>query len=360
MQQDRPEITGNRPEDTGLRKPPHAANLPDMNNKVLGCLGIIVLAALCLSILFNFVLLAGSMETTSYPKSSFREQVIEGHGLGSSGTIAVVDLFGVISYSSPGMVEDSMVDDLVAKLKQAREDDDVKAVVLRIDSPGGEVTASDVLYHEVAKTRAVKPVIAYIDSVGASGAYYTAMGATTVMANELSITGSIGVIMQTLNVEHLADKIGITAFTFKSGKMKDLLNPTRQPTPEEMAYVQGLINETYDKFVGIVSKERKLNEKALRGELADGRIVSGKLAAAAGLIDKTGYFEDALDEAHKAAGLDHKARVIRLVAPFRFSNLFRLLSQAPEPPKVQIQIGPELPRMEMGKLYFLSPHLYGR
>ena len=142
-----------------------------MNDKVLGCLGIALLAALGLSVLLNFIFFFGSINTSSSPKPLFREQVVEGHGFSSSGTIAVIDLFGVISYSSPGMVEESMVDEVVAKLKQAREDDEVKAVVLRIDSPGGEVTASDVLYHEVSKTRAVKPVIAYIDSVGASGAY---------------------------------------------------------------------------------------------------------------------------------------------------------------------------------------------
>ncbi|MDX6765746.1 MAG: signal peptide peptidase SppA [Candidatus Methylacidiphilales bacterium] len=330
-----------------------------MNNKVLGCLGIVLLAALGLSVLLNFALLVGDLETGT-SKKTFQEKVIEEHGLGSSDTIAVLDLFGVITYGVPGMVEDTMVDDLVAKLKQAREDENIKAVVLRIDSPGGEVTASDVLYHAVAQTRATKPVIAYIDSVGASGAYYTAMGASKVMANELSITGSIGVIMQSINVEQLANKIGITAFTFKSGKMKDLLNPTRQPTPEEMAFVQGLINETYDKFVGIVSKERKLNEQALRAELADGRIVSGKLAAAAGLIDKTGYFEEALEEARKAGNLGKDARIVRLVAPFTFSHFLRAWSKAPETPKVQIEIGPDLPRMEAGKLYFLSPHLYGR
>lgn len=332
-----------------------------MNNKVLGCLGIALLAALCLSLFFNFALLVGNLDTASSTSSiSFQERVIEGRALGSPGTIAVIDLFGVISYGVPGMVEDTMVDDLVAKLKQAREDADIKAIVLRIDSPGGEVTASDVLYHEVSKTRKVKPVIAYIDSVGASGAYYTAMGATTVMANELSITGSIGVIMQAINIENLADQIGVSALTFKSGKMKDLLNPMRKTTPEEMAYVQGLINETYDKFVGIVSVERKLNEQALRTELADGRILSGKLAAAAGLIDKTGYFEDALAEARKAGGLGDDARIIRLIAPFSFGSFFRTWSKAPESPTIQIQVGPELPRLEAGKLYFLSPHLYGR
>jgi protease IV len=331
-----------------------------MNNKVLGCLGIVLLAALVISLFFNFALLVGSVDTASSSSSSFQERVIESTGLSSPGTIAVIDLFGIISYGVPGMVEDTMVDDIVAKLKQARDDEDIKCIILRIDSPGGEVTASDVLYHEVSKTKAVKPVIAYIDSVGASGAYYTAMGATTVMANELSITGSIGVIMQAINIEQLANKIGVSALTFKSGKMKDLLNPMRPPTTEEMAFVQNMINETYDKFVGIVSKERKLNEQALRNELADGRIISGKLAAAAGLIDKTGYFEDAIAEARTLSGLGEDARIIRLVAPFTFSTFLRSWSKAPEPPKLQIQVGPELPRLEAGKLYFLSPHLYSR
>jgi protease-4 len=332
-----------------------------MGKKIFGCLGLLLVLGLAFSIVLNIALLSQSAGSSSIKGTkSFQESYVEGPTFRPAGKVAVIDLFGVISYGVYGQVHSTMVDDLVAKLKQAREDDAIKAVILHIDSPGGEVTASDVLYHEISKTNAVKPVIAYIDSVGASGAYYAAMGAHTVMANELSITGSIGVIMQTINVEQLSEKIGVSALTFKSGKMKDLLSPTRQPTPEEIAYVQALIDETYGKFVGIVARERELDEATLRAELADGRILSGKTAAAADLVDKTGYFEDAIAEARSASGLGDDAQVIHLIAPFNFSSFLRTLGHAPKTPSLRIQIGPELPQLEAGKLYYMSPHLYGR
>jgi protease-4 len=347
----------------GLRGEGTPARVSGMGKKVFGCLGILLVAALALSVVVNVALLAnaaGKGQSKGGGRGAFQEMVLEGPTFRPSGKIAVVDLFGVISYGVYGQVHDTMVDDIVAKLKQAREDESVKAVLLHIDSPGGEVTASDVIYHEVAKTAKEKPVVAYFDSVAASGAYYAAMGADTIVANELCITASIGVIMQTLNVEQLAEKVGVSALTFKSGKMKDLLNPTRQPTEEEMAYVQALIDETYAKFVGIVARERGLEEEALRAELADGRIVSGKTAAAARLVDRTGYFEDAVQAAREAGGLDEDAQVVRLLAPFNFSAFLRTLGHAPKVPTLRIQVGPELPQLEAGKLYFLSPHLYGR
>lgn len=334
-----------------------------MGKKVFGCLGVLLVVGLALSIVLNVVLIAGVVGkggAAATGGSDFEEMVLEGPKFRPSGKIAVVDLFGVISYGVSGQVHDTMVDDIVAKLKQAREDEQVKAVLLHIDSPGGEVAASDVLYHEVKKTAEKKPVVAYFDSVAASGAYYAAMGADTIVANELCITASIGVIMQTFNVVQLAEKVGVSALTFKSGKMKDLLNPTRPPTHEEVAYVQSLIDETYAKFVGIVARERGLDEAELRAEMADGRIVSGKTAAAARLVDQTGYFEDAVRMARDAAGLDEDAQVVRLLAPFSFRAFLRTLSQAPKGPTVRIQLGPDLPQREAGKLYFLSPHLYGR
>lgn len=317
--------------------------------------------ALAASLVVNVALLADRVGGGS-GDGEFQEVVLEGPKYGASGKIAVVDLFGVISYGVYGQVYDTMVDDVVAKLKQAREDEDVKAILLHIDSPGGEVVASDVIYHEVARTAKDKPVVAYFDSVAASGAYYAAMGADRIVANELCITASIGVIMQTLNVEQLAQKVGVSALTFKSGKMKDLLNPTRQPTEEEIAYVQGLIDETYGKFVGIVARERGLDEARLREELADGRIVSGRRAVESKLADQVGYFEDAVAAAREAAGLsEDEAQVVRYLAPFSWNALFRTMGEAAaSKPVVRLQVGPEFPQLEAGKLYYLSPHVWGR
>src|SRR5207253_297960 len=165
---------------------------------------------------------------------------------GSPDKIALITLRGLISSSVPGTVGDSMVDDLRAALQQARDDNQVKAVVLEIDSPGGEVTASDQIYNAVVKTRARKPVVVYMDTLAASGGYYISCGGKFLMANETTITGSIGVIIQTLNYEQLFNKLGLASVVFKSGKFKDMLNGARPVTPEERELVQSFIMKTYD------------------------------------------------------------------------------------------------------------------
>src|SRR5437870_6706512 len=202
--------------------------------------------------------------------------------------IAVVTMRGLISSSIPGNVSDSMVDDLRAALQQAREDSRVKAIVLEIDSPGGEVTASDEIYSAVVKTRARKPVVVYMDSLAASGGYYVACGGKYLMANETTITGSIGVIIQTLNYEQLFNKIGLTSVVFKSGKFKDMLSGARPVTQEERDYVQSFVMKIYDKFLGTVARERNLSADILRNSVADGRILSGKEALENKLIDGLG------------------------------------------------------------------------
>src|SRR5919106_5228466 len=190
-----------------------------------------------------------------------------------------------------------MVGDMRLALQQAREDENVRAVVLEIDSPGGEVTASDIIYNWLVKTRAKKPVVVYMDSVAASGGYYVACGGKYLMANETTITGSIGVIIQTLNYEQMFNKIGLASVVFKSGKFKDMLNGARPITPEERDYIQSFIMKTYDKFLGIVAKERNLSANLLRNTIADGRILSGKDAFENKLIDGLGELDDAFAKA---------------------------------------------------------------
>ena len=172
--------------------------------------------------------------------------------------IAVITLRGLISTGVAGNVGESMVDDLRWHSSRRATTTNVRAVVLEIDSPGGEVTASDMIYNAVVKTRAKKPVVVYMESLAASGGYYVSCGGKYLMANETSITGSIGVIIQTLNYEQLFNKIGLASVVFKSGKFKDMLNGARPITPEERDYVQSFVMKTYDKFLGIVAKERNL------------------------------------------------------------------------------------------------------
>src|SRR5207248_8212487 len=223
--------------------------------------------------------------------------------------IAVITMRGLISSSLPGTVTDSMVDDMRAALQQAREDNRVKAIVLEIDSPGGEVTASNAIYSALVETRDRKPVVVYMDSLAASGGYYVSCGGKFLMASDTTITGSIGVIIQTLNYEQLFNKVGLASVVFKSGKFKDILNGARPMTPEERELIQRFVMETYDKFLGIVSKERGLPADMLRNNIADGRIFSGKEALNAKLIDGVGQIEDAYAKA-KQLGNAPQATVV--------------------------------------------------
>ncbi|MDR2463962.1 MAG: signal peptide peptidase SppA [Verrucomicrobiales bacterium] len=320
-----------------------------MKKVILAILGISVLGALIVSLLVNLCLIVSAGDRSSGNTRRFHEAYHSGKHKGQK--VAIIDLSGVISYGAPGGL--NMADEFLAKLGQAADDDTTRAVLVRINSPGGEVTASDVLYHALKKADRKKPVVSYIQTVGASGAYYSAVGTRHIMANELSLTASIGVIMQSLNFQGLADKVGVASLTFKSGKMKDMLNPFRPATDEEKTYAQDLINETYGKFVGIVARERKLDETALREGIADGRVVSGKTAAREHLIDATGYIEDALAKAKELAGLPADARVVELQAPFSLAQLFRIFGNSPLE-KIELNISPRSARLEAGKLYYIS------
>src|ERR1700752_727497 len=244
-------------------------------NCKLGCLSIFLFVALCPSLFMNFVLMiaafqrwSGTREAEPIPR--FREILLQRGTRASLDKIAVITMRGLISSSLPGSVTDSMVDDMRAALQQARDDSRVKAIVLEIDSPGGEVPASDAIYSAAVKTRERKPVVVYMDSLAASGGYYVSCGGKFLMANETSITGSIGVIIETLNYEQLFNKVGLASVVFKSGKFKDMLNGARPITPEERKLVQNFIMKTYDKFLGIVAKERSVPADLLRNTVADG------------------------------------------------------------------------------------------
>lgn len=285
---------------------------------------------------------------------SFNEQlVLPGDG---DGKIVVIPMDGVIAYNSPGSLGESMVEDLKAAFRQAAGDDSVRAVVMSVNSPGGEITASDVIYHEIQKLKAKKPVVFFMNSIGASGAYYAACGASWVMCNETTFTGSIGVIISTLNYRELFGKIGLDSIVFKSGKFKDMLNGAREISPEEAAYVQGLVMQSYDKFVGIVAEARGLDEAALRTGVADGRILSGEDAFAAKLVDELGYIEDAYAKA-KELGAAPGARVVSYQQNFSFGNFFKLLGESRGTTKVEVDLLEGMPRLQPGRTYLL-PSFY--
>ncbi|NBY66414.1 MAG: signal peptide peptidase SppA [Verrucomicrobia bacterium] len=234
-------------------------------SKLLFIVGLILLGS---SLLANLLFL--SRDHSLFSRSShietapsFEEEFVEGNESRKK-RIAKIDLFGVIAQEIPGQVGASMVDDLILQIRQAADDDSVAAILLHIDSPGGEVTASDNLYHELTLVRDEKPVIVYLDSVGASGGYYTAMGGSHIVAHELCITGSIGVIMQSLNYEGLSKILGLSTLTFKSGALKDLLNPARPASEPEKKLVQDMITETFERFSSIVVAERNFSDQNCR------------------------------------------------------------------------------------------------
>jgi protease-4 len=196
-------------------------------------------------------------------------------------------------------------------------------------------------------------------SLAASGGYYVACGGSHIIANETTLTGSIGVIMQAIKYYGLMEKVGVGVVTFKSGKFKDMLSGSRELTPEEADYLQKMIAQTYDKFVGIVATERKLDEATLRNGIADGRVISGKDALEAKLIDGVGTVEDAYAKAMQL-GSASGAQVIRYETSLRLGKLLKMLTKA-EPAtrgRVELSLGDSLQsKIEPGRLYYLPGFL---
>jgi protease-4 len=215
--------------------------------------------------------------------------------------VAVIDVEGVIMNArTSGLLGsgENPVSEFREKLDAAAEDCHVKAVVLRINSPGGAVTASDIMYQDLVSFRhdTGKPVVACMMDVAASGAYYLSMGCDVVYAHPTSVTGSIGVIMSLYNASGLCTKLGVSSEPIKSGPNKDIGNPARPMTDEERGILQGMVNSFYDQFVHVVVEGRQLPEDQVRA-LADGRVYTGIDAQKLGLVDKVGYLEDAIQEA---------------------------------------------------------------
>lgn len=279
----------------------------------------------------------------------FEEQIYRPADAGNDQKIVMIDLEGIISSGVRGDLGDTMIDDVRLALLQARQDDRVQAILLHVNSPGGEVTASDNLFHLIKEAADEKPVIAYVSSVGASGAYYAICGADYLMANRLSLVGSIGVIIQTFNYEELFGKIGLRSVIFKSGDMKDILNGSRPMTPAEEELIDSLVTQSYQRFLEVVVDSRP---DAVASRFDDGRILSGEDGVASGLLDENGYLDDAIRKAEElgdAAG----AAVIRYHAPFRFGRLFPFLGEAGTP-SVEVNLTPSTPEgVEPGRLYFL-------
>ncbi len=267
-------------------------------------------------VLFSLVIFSFGC-TISMPNPSqvhpLIEKKLEGEG---NSKILVIEISGAISQSDrikdiQGRYHVNMVARVKEELSLAEKDQNIKAIILKINSPGGEVTASDLIYHELGsfKKRKNIPIISHIVSIGASGAYYISMASDKIVAQPTAILGSIGVIMSSVNFHRLLAKIGVEGVTFKSGKFKDMGSPIKPPVEAESRLFQGMVNHLYNQFVGIVAKGRKMDESRIR-ELADGRIFTSTQAKKSGLIDQIGYFEDSVAQAKKEANLTSASIVV--------------------------------------------------
>jgi len=213
--------------------------------------------------------------------------------------VGVVEIKGVIADPKP----------VVLQLKRFRKDKNVKAIVLRIDSPGGGVGPSQEIYAEVKKTTRVKKVVTSMGAIAASGGYYVGAAADHIIANPGTITGSIGVIMEFANAEELFKKIGVSAIIIKSGDYKDTGSPLRKMTPEERRLLEGFVGNVHQQFVTAVAEGRKMSEETVR-TIADGRIFSGQQAQKLGLLDSLGNMEDAIALAAELGGIKGEPSVV--------------------------------------------------
>lgn len=269
--------------------------------------------------------------------------------------IAVIDIRGVIARG--GGQRGTSSEKVVRLLKQARKDETVKAIVLDMDTPGGEVTAADEIYQEVQACRKARvPVVTCMHSMGASGGYYIACASDWILANRLTFTGSVGVIMSSFNAKELGEKLGVKPVVIKSGAMKDSLSMGRDLTPEEQAYLQGLIDETFTEFATIVAngRERYADAAAVKAaEFSDGRVLSGTRALELGLIDELGGMKEAYAKAAELAKIEEKPQVVRFAQPVRMLDLLAEMKGG-KPVEVRVNGLPGA-SLEAGKQYFIMP-----
>jgi len=283
--------------------------------------------------------------------------------------IAIIEVDGIITSHEADPAGNNMVDVIKAQLDRAKEDSRVKAVILKVDSPGGEVMASDQINKLFAKFQSDpkgKPVICSMGSLAASGGYYISAPSRWIVADDLTLTASIGVIMEGLNYRGLMDKIGVAPDVYKSGKFKDMLSPMRETNeipPEEHAMVQKLIDDTYQKFKDVVRDGRNAAHKANGNDgkalapdwenYADGRVVSGEQALQIGLVDELGDFDAAVKRAKTIASIHDGANLIEYRERYDLSNFLSMFGQSGKSHDIKLDMGLDIPKLQAGALYFL-------
>lgn len=312
-----------------------------------GCLRLFFLATLAMSLLLNMSLI--SRDVGGLP-ARLPEHYVAGDVDLSAPKIALIEVRGIIQ-------EESTLNDSVAlavrELRQARDDHRVKAIVLRIDTPGGTVSGSDRIWREVALLRkgdiaARKPIVVSMGGIAASGGYYIASAADAIYAEPTTITGSIGVIMQLPQIAELMKKIGVGMETIATGDWKDSGSMFRPLTDKERERWKQLLDAPYQRFVRIVAQGRGISWNEAKA-VADGKVFTAQEALRLKLIDEIGYLDDAVRDAQKRAGLD-KARVVRFQKPTGILDLLTG-SVKTEPIKIDSR---SLLEMETPRLYYLA------
>ncbi|MGA3182039.1 MAG: signal peptide peptidase SppA [Verrucomicrobiota bacterium] len=297
----------------------------------------------------------------------------------SPNKIATIEITGVITGGEMDQTDMDFTDYIKEQFKQAGSDNDVKAVILKVNSPGGEVLASDDIYNIIRKfedKHKDKPVVVSMGALAASGGYYISSPCRWIVANELTLTGSIGVIMHGYNYRVLMDKVGVRPLVFKSGRFKDMLSGEREPdteklTPQEQKdrdeedqMVQSIINETYDKFKEVVQSGRQwaAAQNGSEGhplvekweEVADGRVLTGKSALQLGFVDELGDFNTAVKRAETLAGISN-ATLVEYRVPFDLGSVLAHVFGKTATPALKVDLGFDLPKLQAGYLYFMAP-----
>jgi protease-4 len=210
-------------------------------------------------------------------------------------------------------IEGTIVDskEALEQLDRYQKDRAIKALVIRINSPGGGVAAAQEIFEELQKTKSQhrKPIVASMGSLAASGGYYVACASDRIFANPGSITGSIGVIVQLANISRLLEKVGVKSVTIKSGEHKDMGSMTKDLSPQDQKIFQGVLDDVHDQFIDVVAKSRRMDKEKVR-EISDGRIFTGRQAISLGLIDELGNLSDAVSCAAQMAGIKGKPRIV--------------------------------------------------
>ncbi|MFH1230319.1 MAG: signal peptide peptidase SppA [Planctomycetota bacterium] len=297
-------------------------------------LAIIFGVALALSVLLNIILFVMVVSKT-FSSAAFsninsdkryNEQFVSGN-ISSNNKILLIQVNGIIMSGSDDGMWGSKIDPvqmIIDSLEKAETDNNIKAIILEINSPGGTVTASDNIHTALKRFKNKRPnvsIVAYLGEVAASGGYYIAMPSNRIVVHPTSVTGSIGVIATVLNVEGLFQKIGLKTEAIKSADKKDMLSSTRTMTKEEQAIIQGIIDELYQRFVDIVVAGRPNLTKEEIFKLADGRIYTGAQAVKNGLADKTGDREDAFESAKQLANIS-EAKMIQYKKKYNIFQMF--------------------------------------